>query len=261
MSENSFKKINKIAITTLIFCNFIKAESLNKTDDNELLWERYLKEQEYKLVLKKIDQKKVFNSLPEYKRVESEYKKYIEDQQKQLADKAEVIKKETEELEKKWTEKKIELQKIKDQEEYAEEYKTEENNYNNKKTILEEKYRILMGEQNTMENDARIKRNELFNPIEKKVTKMIDEYTTILSEKISEIRKKNNKKPVKIIALYSDIIANSNVYLKSNKNLDITESVIIFIKNKNTQYFEKTGNNTKINITDKLKDKNSKKKL
>ena len=221
MSENSFKKINKIAITTLIFCNFIKAESLNKTDDNELLWERYLKEQEYKLVLKKIDQKKVFNSLPEYKRVESEYKKYIEDQQKQLADKAEVIKKESEELEKKWTEKKIELQKIKDQEEYAEEYKTEENNYNNKKTILEEKYRILMGEQNTMENDARIKRNELFNPIEKKVTKMIDEYTTILSEKISEIRKKNNKKPVKIIVLYSDIIANSNVYLKSNKNLDI----------------------------------------
>ena len=108
MSENSFKKINKIAITTLIFCNFIKAESLNKTDDNELLWERYLKEQEYKLVLKKIDQKKVFNSLPEYKRVESEYKKYIEDQQKQLADKAEVIKKESEELEKKWTEKKIE---------------------------------------------------------------------------------------------------------------------------------------------------------
>ena len=251
MSENSFKKINKIAITTLIFCNFIKAESLNKTDDNELLWERYLKEQEYKLVLKKIDQKKVFNSLPEYKRVESEYKKYIEDQQKQLADKAEVIKKESEELEKKWTEKKIELQKIKDQEEYAEEYKTEENNYNNKKTILEEKYRILMGEQNTMENDARIKRNELFNPIEKKVTKMIDEYTTILSEKISEIRKKNNKKPVKIIVLYSDIIANSNVYLKSNKNLDITESVIIFIKNKNTQYFEKTGNNTKVNITDK----------
>ena len=58
-----------------------------------------------------------------------------------------------------------------------------------------------MGEQNTMENDARIKRNELFNPIEKKVTKMIDEYTTILSEKISEIRKKNNKKPVKIIVL------------------------------------------------------------
>ena len=60
---------------------------------------------------------------------------------------------------------------------------------------------------------------------------------------------------------YSDIIANSNVYLKSNKNLDITESVIIFIKNKNTQYFEKTGNNTKVNITDKLKDKSSKKKL
>ena len=116
-----------------------------------------------------------------------------------------------------------------------------------------------MGEQNTMENDARIKRNELFNPIEKKVTKMIDEYTTILSEKISEIKKKNNKKPVKIIVLYSDIIANSNVYLKSNKNLDITESVISFIKNKNTQYFEKTGNTAKVNITDKLKDKRSKK--
>ena len=162
-------------------------------------------------------------------------------------------------IEKKWTEKKIELQKIKDQEEYAEEYKNEETNYNNKKTILEEKYRILMGEQNTMENDARIKRNELFNPIEKKVTKIIDEYTNILSEKISEIRKKNNKKPVKIIVLYSDIIANSNVYLKSNKNLDITESVISFIKNKNTQYFEKTGNTAKVNITDKLKDKRSKK--
>ena len=74
-----------------------------------------------------------------------------------------------------------------------------------------------------------------------------------------KLKKKNNKKPVKIIVLYSDIIANSNVYLKSNKNLDITESVIIFIKNKNTQYFEKTGNNTKVNITDKLKDKRSKK--
>lgn len=260
MSENRFKKINKIAIATLIFCNFIKAESLNKTDDNELLWGRYLKEQEYKLVLKKIDLKKVLTSLPEYKRVESEYKKYIEDQQKQLADKAEVIKKESEELEKKWTEKKIELQKIKDQEEYAEEYKIEETNYDNKKAILEEKYRILMGEQNTMENDARIKRNDLFNPIEKKVTKIIDEYTTILGAKNSEIRKKNNKKPVKIIVLYSDIIANSNVYLKSNKDLDITESVIIFIKNKHTQYFEKTKNNTKENITDKIKDKRSKNK-
>ena len=78
MSENSFKKINKIAITTLIFCNFIKAESLNKTDDDELLWGRYLKEQECKLVLKKIDLKKVFNSLPEYKRVENEYKNYLD---------------------------------------------------------------------------------------------------------------------------------------------------------------------------------------
>ena len=74
-----------------------------------------------------------------------------------------------------------------------------------------------------------------------------------------KLKKKNNKKPVKIIVLYSDIIANSNVYLKSNKNLDITESVIIFIKNKNTQYFEKTGNTAKVNITDKLKDKRSKK--
>lgn len=258
MSKNRFKKINKITITTLIFCNFIKAEPLNKTNEDELLWGKYLKEQENKLVLKKVDLKKVFNSLPEYRKVENEYKKYIEDQQKLLTEKAEVIKKESEELEKKWSEKKMELQKIKDPEEYAEEYKNEETNYNNKKIILEEKYKILMGEQNTMENDARIKRNELFNPIEKKITKIIDEYTSILSEKISEVRKKNNKKPVKFLAIYSDIIANSNGYVKSNHDFDITEAVILFIKNKNIQNFEKIENNTKINITNKLKEKNNK---
>ena len=260
MSENSFKKINKIAITTLIFCNFIKGESLNNTDDDELLLGKELKEEEeYKLVYKTIDLKKVYNSLLEYKKVENAYKRYIEEEQKKLTDKAEVIKNKSEDLENKWTEKKIELKGIKDQEEYEEAYKAEEANYNFEKADIERQYQILIGEQNTMENRAKIKRNEYFNPIEKKVTKMIDEYTTILSEKISEIRKKNNKKPVKIIVLYSDIIANSNVYLKSNKNLDITESVISFIKNKNTQYFEKTGNTAKVNITDKLKDKRSKK--
>lgn len=261
MSENSFKKINKIAITALIFCNFIKGESLNNTDDDELLWGKELKEEEYKLVYKTIDLKKVYNSLDEYKKVENTYKRYIEKQQKQLTDKAEVIKNQSEDLENKWTETKIKLKGIKDQEIYEEEYKKEEAEYNLAKSDIESEYRNLMEEQNRMETKAKIKRNELFNPIEKKVTTLIDEYTTILSEKISENRKKKNKKPVRIIVLYSDTITNSKGYLKSEQNFDITEKVIRFIKNKIEQNSKKTGNNTKVNITDKLKDKNSKKKL
>ena len=253
MSENSFKKINKIAITTLIFCNFIKGESLNNTDDDELLLGKELKEEEeeYKLVYKTIDLKKVYNSLLEYKKVENAYKRYIEEEQKKLTDKAEVIKNKSEDLENKWTEKKIELKGIKDQEEYEEAYKAEEANYNFEKADIERQYQILIGEQNTMENRAKIKRNEYFNPIEKKVTTLIDEYTTILSKKLSKIRKKKNKKPVRIIVIYSDTITNSKGYLKSNQNFDITEGVISFIKNKIEQNSKKTGNNTKVNITDK----------
>ena len=113
MSENRFKKINKVAITTLIFCNFIKAEPLNNTDDDELLWGKNLKEEEeYKLVYKTIDLKKVYNSLPEYKKIENTYKRYIEEQQKLLTNKAEGIKNQSEDLENKWAERKIELKGI-----------------------------------------------------------------------------------------------------------------------------------------------------
>ena len=211
-------------------------ESLKVSDEGKL-FEGHLKENEYKLVVKKVDLKKVLNSLSEYKKAESEYKKYIEDQQKQLSEKAEKIKKDSEDLEKKWSETKERLQEEKNRgeknrEEYEDEFGNEEKNYNYKKSILEERYRLLMGEQNTMENDARVKRNELFNPIEKKTTKFIDEYATLLGNKLSEIRIKNNKKPVKIIVLYSDSIANSESYTKNILSSDITTEIIDFIKEK-----------------------------
>ena len=117
-----------------------------------------------------------------------------------------------------------------------------------------------MGEQNTMENDARVKRNELFNPIEKKTTKMIDEYSVLLSKKISDVRKATNKKPVKIWVVYSDAVANSDGYVKNDQSLDITASVILFIKNKNTQDIVEKNSDKKINIAEKLKDKSNKKK-
>jgi hypothetical protein len=123
--------------------------------------------------------------------------------------------------------------KIQDREEYEEEYKAEEANYVNRKKVLEEKYRLLMGEQNTMEADAKVKRNELFGPVEKKSVKLIDEFVAELEKKMSEFNLQKNKKPVKIICINSGAIVNSESHIKNVTAMDITQDVLAFIKSKN----------------------------
>lgn len=199
----------------------------------ESVFNKYLVEDQFELILKRVDYQRIIKSLPEHKNAENQYKLYVEDQQKQLTDKANKIQKDSEELEAQWSEKKAEMLKIQDREEYEEEYKAEEANYFNRKKVLEEKYRLLMGEQNTMEADAKVKRNELFGPVEKKSVKLIDEFVAELEKKMSEFSLQKNKKPVKIICINSGAIVNSESHIKNVANLDITQDVLVFIKSKN----------------------------
>ena len=199
----------------------------------ESVFNKYLVEDQFELIFKRIDHQRIIKSLPEHKNAENQYKLYVEDQQKQLADKANKIQKDSEDLEAQWSEKKAEMLKIQDREEYEEEYKAEEANYTNRKKVLEEKYRLLMGEQSTMEADAKVKRNELFGPVEKKSVRLIDEFVSELEKKMSEFNLEKNKKPVKIICINSGVIVNSESYIKNITALDITQDVLNFIKSKN----------------------------
>ena len=199
----------------------------------ESVFNKYLVEDQFELVFKRVDHQRIIKSLPEHKNAENQYKLYVEDQQKQLTDKANKIQKDSEDLEAQWSEKKAEMLKIQDREEYEEEYKAEEANYVNRKKVLEEKYRLLMGEQNTMEADAKVKRNELFGPVEKKSVKLIDEFVAELEKKMSEFNLQKNKKPVKIICINSGAIVNSESHIKNVTAMDITQDVLAFIKSKN----------------------------
>lgn len=199
----------------------------------ENIFSKYLTDEKFDIIWKRVDYQRVIKSLPEHKNADNQYKLYVEDQQKQLTDKANKIQKDSEELEAQWSEKKTEMLKIKDREEYEEEYKTEETNYNNKKKVLEEKYKLLMGEQNTMEADAKVKHNELFGPVERKAVKLIDEFVIELEKKISDANIKKNKKQVKIACIAASAVVNSESHIKNIEHLDITQDVLAFIKSKN----------------------------
>ena len=236
MVKNNIRGLIFLSITLSFYTKGAKNDILYKQKDSyssDNLYSKYLTEEKNKIILKRANFQKIMKSLPEYKNADNQYKLYIEEQQKELADKANKMQKESEELETQWSEKKKEMLQIQDRSEYEAEYAEEEKIYMEKKKIFEEKYRLLMGEQNTMEADARNKHKELFNPVEKKAVKFIDEFVKNLEKAISDFKLKNNKKAVKIICLNSSETVNSEAHMKTIDNLDITEDILKFIQSKN----------------------------